>query len=463
MKKQKKLWGSAFKTAPLDSTINFTAGRDVHIVRPADEKLISYDILVNKVHCKMLANQKIISNSDYNAIITALDDYQSIINSKIKNNIYPLLDSNKEDVHSNIESWLTEKLGIEIAGKLHTARSRNDQIATDMRLFLKDQVTIFINNLYILIKTLSNVSDKYRDTIMPGFTHHQHANITTLGHTYHAFKNMFERDLKRFNNWYDLHNKSPLGGVASYGTTFNINRQSTAKDLNFDGIEPNSMDPIMNRWEAEADFAYMITIHLNHLSSLSQWLILFSTSQFNMIKLSDKHSTGSSIMPQKKNPDPLEVIKSKSNYISGLLQSLLGIGNANFIGYNRDSQWSKYIIMDIIDETIDAPTIMSDIINSLSINQSEMYKWCTKGFIGATALMEQISQKFNLPFRVSKILIETAIKYSKSKDHIDIISLTKAIKETNINIKISKEILDKWQKPDFILQNTKSQGSPGNY
>lgn len=458
MKKTNKLWGSAFEKAPSEEMINFTAGRDVNPVPPCDQKLIKYDILVNKAHCKMLAKQKIISKEDSKKILDGLNKIEESYLNKNFN-----LDPSKEDIHSNIESKLTEIIGIEVAGKLHTARSRNDQIATDMRLYLKDNVINLIVKINSLITTLESKSNEHKETIMPGFTHFQHATITTFGHTLHAYKAMLEKDVEKLYSWIKIHDKCPLGGAASFGTSFPIDRHQTANELGFSTPEKNSMEPIMNRWEAEADFAYAISSMMNHLSSFSQFIITLTTPQFGMIKLADEFSTGSSIMPQKKNPDPLEVIKGKASYASGQLMSLINIGQSNFIGYNRDSQWTKYIIMDLIDECIDAPTITKGIIETFKINKKEMEKWCYKGFIGATNLMEQISQEFNVPFRIAKILTENAIKYSESKNLITIEGINKAKKKVGLTFNISKIQVEKWQDPKEIIKRIKSFGSPGNF
>lgn len=454
--KHKKLWGHAFDTGPEKAMIEYTAGRDVAGLPPVDLYLLPYDILGNKAHCVMLFKQKIILQKDAEVILKGLEEIEKLT----KEGKFPL-DETKEDVHTNIESFLIEKYGIESAGKLHTARSRNDQTNLDTRLYLRDHVISFVKELLSLNETLLEAAAKYKNIPLPGFTHHQHAMITTLGHLMLMFASMVMRDAKRFSLWFDLHNYNPLGSMASYGTSFNIDRDLTSRLFAFDGPEINSLDEITNRWEAEADLGFSISMLMNHLSVISETLILFCTPQFGMIKLADQYSTGSSIMPQKKNPDPLEVTKGKASLAAGLLQSLLGLGKSNFIGYNRDSQWAKYIITDLIRETKSAPEIIKGIIKTMNINKEKMEAWCNKGFIGTTTLLEQISSRYQIPFRKTKILIEKAVKYSTDRDKIKLEALKKALNEEGIKIEITEKQVIDWQNPEIILKLTNSFGGPG--
>lgn len=454
-KKINKLWGHAHKVKTDARALEFTAGRDVKAVDASDYNLLPYDIWVNKAHAIMLFKQNIIEKDDAKKILMGLLEIE-----KLASQNKFLLDPKQEDVHTNIESWLIEKYGIESAGKLHTARSRNDQSVADTRLFLKDQILNFTENLNDLCEMLIISSYKYSQTAMPGFTHFQHAMVTTFGHTLLAFASMFLRDIQKFKATYSIIDKNPLGSAASYGTSFAIDRQLTTKYLGFAKAELNSLDPITNRWEPEADSAYAIVSMMNHLSTLAQTLIILSTVEFGMIKISDEYTTGSSIMPQKKNPDTLEVMKAKSAFAAAHLQSLIAIGKTAFIGYNRDTQWTKYALLDLIDETAKAPPIMTGIIKTLSVNSKQMEHWAQKGFIGATSLMETLCAKFNLPLRAGKIIIEKAIKYTKNKDKVEYEALKKALKDEGLKIDIKKSQVDQWQNPDEIIKNYASSGSP---
>ena len=265
-----------------------------------------------------------------------------------------------------------------------------------------------------------------------------------------TFAAMTVRDAERMTNWFALHNTNPLGAAASYGTSFPIDQKLTASMFAFDNIDTSSLDYITNRWEPEADLAFAITVLMNHLSTMAETLILFSTSEFGMIKLSDMFSTGSSMMPQKKNPDPLEIIKGKASLSAGLLQSLIGNGKGTLIGYNRDSQWTKYLISDLIDECISAPSVIKGIFETLTVNKEKMHYWTTKGFIGATSLLEQLSQQYNIPFRIAKIVVEKAVKYSTSEEHVTHNALNKALNEENFNIQILNQQIMLWQDPKFF-------------
>ena len=455
-KKVSQLWGSAFDKTPLQEVVKFCAGRDVRSVEPADFALIPYDLLVNKAHCIMLATQNIISREDAKIILKGLLEIEQLV----KKGEFTL-DPDKEDVHTNIESWLIEKYGIDSSGKLHTARSRNDQVVTDVRLYLKDRVLDYISSCLKLVRTLNENAKKYQETVMPGFTHHQHAMLTTFGHILLGFSSMTLRDIEKFMAFYQIIDKNPLGNAASYGTSFNIDRDLTTRLLDFAEIDQNSLDAITCRYEPEADVAYCISSLMTHLSIMSETLIILSMKEFGMIQISDFYSTGSSIMPQKKNPDTLEVMKGKTAYVQGLLQSLLVTGKGAFIGYNRDSQWTKYIIMDIVNETILAPNIMMGIIKELHVNEKRMKELANKGFIGATSLLEIFCQEYNIPFRMGKIVIEKAIKYSQDKDKIDFEGFNKACGEENINVPVTSDQINSWQDPLNILDKYLSSGSPG--
>ncbi len=423
-KQTNKLWGAAFTVQPSEAVIQFTAGRDVASVPAADAALLAYDLWVNKAHCVMLAKTGIIPVSDAAKLLFKIAELDKLAQSGNFS-----LDSSKEDVHSNIESWLTEKLGIEVAGKLHTARSRNDQVVTDMKLYMRDQVLVYVKNSIGLAHTLLSLADAYKALPFPGFTHHQHAMVTTFGHVLAGFASMIVRDIERFKNWFTLHNTNPLGNTVSYGTTFPVNKTMTAELLGFDGPDHNSLDAITNRWEPESDLGFSIATLMNHLSLIAETLILLSTPEFGMVKLSDQFSTGSSMMPQKKNPDPLEVIKGKAGFALGQLMSLMSMGKGNFIGYNRDSQWTKYIIMDLVNECLPSPVVLSGVLESLTIYPEAMESWCHKGYIGATTVMEQIIQEQHIPMREAKVMVENMVKEGSDKLDIDpktVIALTKS-------------------------------------
>ncbi len=453
--KTAKLWGDAFTTTPEEAVIAFTAGRDVQGREPADNAFISYDLWVNKAHCLMLYKQHIIDFTDAEAILQGLQDIEALVQTNSFS-----LDPQKEDVHTNIESFLIEKYGYTHCGKLHTARSRNDQSSADTKLFLRDHVLFFAKELSVLSSCLQQEALRYQEDVIPGFTHHQHAMVTTFGHILMSFAVMLFRDAKRFLTWYTLHNTNPLGNVVSYGTSFPIDQEYTTNLLGFDAIDSNSLDQITNRWEAESDFAFALSVCMNHFSHIAQTLMLFSTQEFGMVQLADSYATGSSIMPQKKNPDPLEVIKAKASYTSGQLQSLLSMGKANFIGYNRDSQWTKYILLDLIAECQFAPKVLQGCITTLHIEKECMAAWCQKGLIGTTTLLEQMVSHFHIPFRKAKTIVEKAVRKTEKQGTISFETLDVILKEEQISIPLTPFHVQQWQDPFFSIKQNTSFGGP---
>ncbi len=455
--KVERLWGGRFEELPSKEMVDFLSGRDVKGTPPCDERLIPYDLWGNRAHILMLCEQALLSKQDGKKIVRGLREIETLRQKgKFR------LDTSKEDVHSNIESYLIERVGIESGGKVHTGRSRNDQIVLDMRLYLRDQALEFVEGLIFLSETLIQKAEEHRSTIMPGYTHHQHAVATTFGHLLLSFAEALERDVQRFSHWIALFNKNPLGAAAGYGTTFHLDRELTAKLLGFDGPTENVTDPITQRWEPEAELAYDAAVMMDHLSTMAQILILLSTREFNMIRLNDRHCTGSSIMPQKRNPCSLEVIKAKTSFAHGMLISLLSVGKSLFMGYNRDTQWTKYWIMDLVDESKPALPVMTDIIRLLQVNKTQMMKLAQEEFLGATPLMEWLVGYGNLPMRKAKMVVEKAVKYSEKEgsEKVSRQSLKKALDEMKIHISVKEEDVERIQRPERVLTQALSFGTP---
>ena len=405
----------------------------------------------------MLARQRIIPRRDARLMISGLKEIEKAWEKgKFK------LDPSQEDVHSNVEAWLVKRYGIEVGGKLHTARSRNDQVALDIRLYLRDVGLQFITGLSSLVEVLLRQARKHQGVMGPGYTHHQPAQVTTLGHIWFSFAVAFSRDLQRFQDWYGRFNENPLGSMTGYGTTFPIDRRLTSKLLGFDGPSASSLDPIQNRWEAEADLGFAATAMMNHLSSLAQTLILFSTGEFGLVRLDDAHTTGSSMMPQKRNPDPLEVMKAKASVVQGLLSSLLSIGKALFLGYNRDTQWAKYLVMDLVDECLPAPELMGEIILSLKVDRKAMATRAGRGFIAAPELVEQIVQEWKVPFRQAKGAVERAIRETeKERDEgISLPALNKALRGEGIKVKLNEAFMLKTRQAKVFIPRRVAEGGP---
>ncbi len=455
--KVEKLWGGRFEELPSKEMVEFLSGRDVRGIPPCDERLIPYDLWGDRAHILMLCRQGILPKQDGKKILKGLREIETL-HQKGKFG----LDVSKEDVHSNIESYLIERVGIESGGKVHTGRSRNDQIVLDMRLYLRDQALEYVEGLIFLIRALLKKAGEHPSTVMPGYTHHQHAVPTTFGHLLLSFAEALERDARRFTHWFDLFNKNPLGAAAGYGTSFNLDRQLTSKLLGFDGPTENVTDPITQRWEPEAELAHDAAMMMDHLSTMAQTLILLSTREFNMVRLNDRHCTGSSIMPQKRNPCSLEVIKAKTSFVHGMVVSLLSAGKALFMGYNRDTQWTKYWIMDLVDESKPALFVMADVLRLLQVNKSQMSKQAQEEFLGATALMEGLVRHGSLPMRKAKMVMEKAVKYSEKEGSgkVSYQSLEKALAEMKVNVLIKEKDVEKIQRPEEILAQAVSTGTP---
>jgi argininosuccinate lyase len=450
-----KLWGGRFEEMPSQEMVDFLSGRDVRSLPPCDERLIPYDLWGSRAHVLMLCHQGILSKRDGRKIVRGLREIESLYRKgKFK------LDPSKEDVHSNIESYLIDRLGIDYGGKIHTGRSRNDQIALDMRLYLRDQVLELVEGLVHLMEALFHRAEEHNLTIMPGYTHHQHAVATTFGHLLLSFAESLQRDVQRFFHWFDLFNKNPLGAAAGYGTSFNLDRQLTSKLLRFDGPSENVTDPITQRWEPEADLAFVVAVMMDHLSTMAQTFILLSTREFNMVRLADRHCTGSSIMPQKRNPCSLEVIKAKTSFAHGIVISLLSAGKALFMGYNRDTQWTKYWVMDLLDEAKPSLSVMAEVVQLLQVNKARMSEQAQEEFADATPLMEWMVRSFDLPLRKAKIVLEKAVKYSEKEGRgkVSYRSLKRALHEMEIDVPMTEQDVKKIQRPESVLALARSFG-----
>jgi argininosuccinate lyase len=456
----KRLWGGRFEQLPSEEMVAFLAGRDVRGIPPCDERLIAYDLWGNRAHVLMLVARRILSREEGRKILKALKEIERLHQKgQFK------LDTSKEDVHSNIESFLIEKAGMEYGGKIHTGRSRNDQIALDMRLYLRDQALDYVTALSGLIEALVKRGDEHRSTVMPGYTHHQRAMATTFGHVLLSFAEGLDRDRDRFTHWISLFNRNPLGAAAGYGTSFDLDRELTSRLLGFDGPTENVTDAITQRWEPEVELAYCASVTMNHLATMAQTLILLSTREFNMVRLDDRHCSGSSMMPQKRNPDVLEVVKAKSAFAQGALVSLLSVGKSLFMGYNRETQWTKYWIMDLVDETKPCLSVMADVIRLLKVNKEQMFEAADREFMGATSLMEWMVRFGGLPLRKAKTVAEKGVKYSErqGKDRVSYEGLNMALEEMGIDLSLGAEEVDEAQKPAKALSHVRSVGTPSEH
>ena len=357
-----------------------------------DKRLAEHDIVASKVHAKMLSDQGIISEEDYKSIVGGLDQ----ISLQIKKNEF-VFDRALEDIHMNVEARLKEIIG-EPAGRLHTARSRNDQVATDFRLWVRDQIDFSQKLIKSLIEALLDQAELGADWVMPGFTHLQMAQPVTWGHHMMAYVEMFSRDLSRFADARDRMNECPLGSAALAGTSFPINREKTSSALNFKAPSANSLDAVSDR-DFALEFLSVSSICAMHLSRLAEELVIWSSAQFKLISLSDRFSTGSSIMPQKKNPDAAELIRAKIGRIFGANVALMIVMKGLPLAYSKDMQEDKEQVFDAADNLMVALAAMSGMIKDLKANKENMEAAAHFGFSTATDLADWLVQKLNLPFR----------------------------------------------------------------
>lgn len=455
--KAEKLWGKRFEKPPSPLAQKFTSGRDVQGKAAADERLIPYDIWGSRAHVVMLSKAGILPRKEARLLGSGLRQIEDLWRQGKFS-----LDPSQEDVHTNIESWLTEKYGMQTGGRLHTARSRNDQIAVDMRLYLRDCTLTFASEILVLLEVLIRLAGEHRTQIFPGYTHHQPAQVTTFAHILLGFGESFLRDAQRLMDWFGRFNKNPLGSMTGYSTTLGIDRRLTSKLMGFEAPTLTSLDPIQNRWEAEAELGFALSLFMNHSSSLAQTLILFSTDEFDLIHLDDSYCSGSSMMPQKRNPDPLEVIKAKTALVHGHLQTLISIGRSLFLGYNRDTQWTKYLVMDLIDESAAAPKVLAEILSSIRVNGRRAAELCQKGFITSPDLVERMVAEWRIPFRLAKKAVEKAVKYSEmeGRDKISLRAFEQAMKEDKISFSAGQTLLDRFQNPKILIGLRKTTGGP---
>jgi len=357
-----------------------------------DKRLYKEDINVSKVHTEMLFKQKIISFKIKNKIIFGLEK----IEREIRNNKFQF-NEKYEDIHMNIEKRLFQIIG-EDAGYLHTARSRNDQVITDFKIWIKSATHEINNKLNVIIKNTLKIAEKNVSTIMPGFTHLKNAQAVSFAHYLLVYVEMFRRDKKRFYNNLENLNENPLGVAAISGTSFNIDRDYTTKKLGFKKPTNNSIDTISDR-DFVLDFLYSVSVCSMHISRIAEELIIWNSDAYNLIFLSDKIVTGSSIMPQKKNPDVLEYLRGKSGSAYGNLFSMLTILKGLPLSYFKDLQDDKEIVFKANETIINCLTILNEFIKNFSPNRKQMLNLANIGYITATDLADYLVKNHSMSFR----------------------------------------------------------------
>ena len=371
-----------------------------------DKRLFNEDISASIVHTEMLFKQKIINFKIKNKIVWGLNR----IRNEIIKKKFPF-DKNLEDIHMNIEKRLFDLIG-EDAGFIHTARSRNDQVITDFKIWLKKSTYEITKTLNALISTILKVADKNIKTVMPGFTHLKNAQPISFAHYMMAYVEMFKRDKKRFKNNLDALNENPLGVAALSGTSFNIDRNFTTKKLNFSKPTDNSIDTVSDR-DFVIDFLYACSACSIHISRIAEEFIIWNSDAYNLIHLNDKIVTGSSIMPQKKNPDPLEYLRGKTGSSFGNLFSMLTILKGLPLSYFKDLQDDKELVFKSYDQLKISLSLLNDIFKNFSVNKKEMLSLANKGYLTATDLADYMVRELNYPFRKSYLQTAKIINFAE--------------------------------------------------
>ncbi len=393
--KSVKPWGGRFSTATDRFVEGFTESISI------DQRLYHYDIMGSIAHARMLVHTGILSEREGQMIVKGLKGIEADI-EKDKFQWRPEL----EDVHMNIETALVERIG-EAGKKLHTGRSRNDQIATDMRLFLRDVVDNLQQQLVDVMTALLQMADQEAETVMPGYTHMQAAQPITFGHHMLAWYEMLWRDANRLHDCRKRINIMPLGAAALAGTSYSIDRKLTAEFLGFEGIAQNSLDAVSDR-DFEIEFCAAAALIMMHLSRFSEELVLWVSPQFGFIELDDAWCTGSSIMPQKKNPDVPELVRGKAGRVYGDLLALLTIMKAQPLAYNRDNQEDKEALFDAVDTVSACLQAYNGIIPAMSVRRENMRDAALKGYTTATDLADYLVRK-GVAFRDAHAIVGKAV------------------------------------------------------
>ncbi len=380
-----KLWGGRFAQAT-DSLLESYSASEHY-----DRRLYAHDIRGSQAHARMLGRQGVLNSTDVDAIVDGLD----AIKAEIEAGEFPW-DPALEDVHMNIEARLTDRIG-DAGKRLHTGRSRNDQVATDIRLYMRDAIDDLLEVLATLRGTLITLAERETETIFPGYTHLQSAQPVTAGHHLLAWEAMFGRDSERLQDLRKRVNRSPLGSAALAGTSYPVDRESTAAELGFDTVIDNSLDAVSDR-DFAIEFCAAASLLMMHFSRISEELVLWANPQFGMVALPDAFCTGSSIMPQKKNPDVAELARGKTGRTYGALMALLTLMKGQPLAYNRDNQEDKEPLFDALDTALATSQIMAAMLAELRFVPEKCRAAAAQGYPTATELADYLVRK-GVPFR----------------------------------------------------------------
>ena len=423
--KNKTIWSKRFKAKNSKSFQRI--GSSVNV----DKRLYKEDIFASIIHTQMLIKQNIIPSKDGKRIISGLNK----IKTQIEKGKF-IFHEKFEDIHLNIEKKLFDIIGTS-AGYMHTARSRNDQVVTDFKLWVKSSTNDILKEITILIKALIKKAEKNSETVMPGFTHLKNAQPISFAHYLLAYCEMLKRDRKRFKNNLNLLDECPLGSAALSGTSYKIDRNFTSKKLGFKKPTDNSIDSVSDR-DFAIDFLYASAVCAMHLSRLAEDFIILNSDAYKLISFNDSVLTGSSIMPQKKNPDPAELIRGRVGLNYGKLNSILTIMKGLPMSYFKDLQDDKVLVFEGYDTLKDTLTMSVELINNLKSSKAKMLKMANEGYTTATDFADYLVKEKKLTFResyvISSQLVNFAEKHNKTLDQVSLIDLKKIYKNLDKSV-----------------------------
>ena len=443
---QKTLWGGRFSTSLTTETVAFTQSVE------ADTRLIGYDIWGSQAHAIMLARQGIISDDELREILRWLQKAEEDFrNGKLT------LDANKEDVHMNVESYLIENAGREFGGKLHTARSRNDQVLVDAHLYIREEILNVQRGLAALCDAFLEIAENHFDTVMPGYTHTQHAQPISLGFWATAYVSMFLRDQKRLQAAYALANTNPLGACALAGTTFPIDRHLTTKLLGFDAPHEHALDVISSR-DFIAETLFALSLIMANLSRISEEIVYWTTYEFGMAVLDDAYSFGSSIMPQKKNPDIAELTRGRTGRVYGALFDLLTNLKGLPMGYNRDFQEDKPPLWEAFDIVKACLGVLPGLLATTDFREERMAELANANFATATELANYLVTEHGISFRECHEIVGWLVGelVKQDKTFADWGATQELLKQKDVDISVAQlqQVLD----AELAIRNNRSLG-----
>jgi len=453
----KNLWGSRFREVPSAHMLGFMSARDVTGRQPVDLRLLPYDLWYSKAHTLMLHRIGVMGKEPARRILNGLAKMESIAQQGDFT-----LDASSEDIHTNIDNYLQEKLDVSAVGDYHIGRSTVDETATDMLLMLRDHALQYMLSLSNLVEALCESATLHVNTVFPGYMGSQYGMITTWGHYLTAFAEALQRDQQCFRNWFELYDRSPAGACEGFGSSVPIDRADVARRLGFAGPQANALDTMTHLWESELGIVQVIDQTMVHFSSFAQTLRMFSLSGHRLLELPDEISSGSSLIPQRINPDTLEILIAKAKLTNQLAAVIANIGSAQLYGYSREHQWSKYAVIDVLDETLPAPLILARIVEDLEVNEDASIEATSQEFAASTDLVEYLVREHDLGMMQAKHTVEAAIKLSEAEGEsgINATLLNRALAEHESKLRLAEEDLAFLSEPLHLVHQRISAGGP---